>query len=163
MRQENKRIRDPAMKRALEELLVPSTTMKMGPGTETGLPDTIFWIPHGRPLLTEFKWEAWEPEPKQLYWHRIFRELGYEVQVHNNVNAALTAIAVEVVAAALHAKGCKIPLRAWRGNFDAGPRFAEDLHYTRSFQFLKEAGGGESDARYRTIESVLSSMASRDC
>jgi hypothetical protein len=57
--------------------------------------------------------------------------------------------------------GCKIPLRAWRSNFDAGPRFEENLHYTRSFQFLKEAGCGTQDARYRTIESVLSSVARR--
>lgn len=163
MRQENSRIRNPVMKRALAELLIPSTTMKMGPGSETGMPDTIFWIPHGRPLFIEFKWEAWEPEPKQLYWHNILRELGYEVQVHNSVQEALTAIAVEVVAATLHAEGCKVPARAWRSNFDAGPRFAENLHYTRSFQFLKEAGGSEANARYRTVESVLSSMARRDC
>jgi hypothetical protein len=162
LRQENKRVRDPTMKRALAELLVPSLTMKMGPGTETGIPDTIFWIPHGRPLLIEFKWDELEPEPKQLYWHGVFGDLQYEVQVHNSVQEALTAIAVEVVAATLHAEGCKIPLRAWRSNFDAGPRFAEDLHYTRSFQFLKEARGSETNARYRTIESVLSSMARRN-
>lgn len=135
----------------------------MGPGTETGLPDTIFWIPHGRPLLVEFKWQAWELEPKQEYWHKIFRDLQYEVQVHNDVNETLTAVAVEVVAATLYAEGCKVPLRAWRSNFDAGPRFAENLHYSRSFQFLKEAGGGEENARHRTVESVLSSMARRNC
>jgi hypothetical protein len=96
------------------------------------------------------------------YWHRFSEDLGYDVQVHNNVEEALTAIAVEVVAATLHAAGGKIPLRAWRSNPYAGSRFAENLHYTRSFQFLKEAGRGEKDARYRTIESVLSSVARRD-
>jgi hypothetical protein len=161
MRQEKSRVESPVVKRALEELLVPSIPLKLVAGSDTGRPDQLFLIPHGRPLFIEFKWEAWTPEPKQLYWHEIFRGLDYDVQVHNNVEEALTAIAVEVVAATLYATGCKIPLRAWRSNFDAGPRFEENLHYTRSFQFLKEAGCGTQDARYRTIESVLSSVARR--
>jgi len=151
----------PTCTRALKELLVPSIPLKLVRGSETGRPDDLFLIPHGQPLFMEFKWGALLPDPKQEYWHGILKDLGYEVQVHNNVEQALTAIAVEVVAAALHAEGCKVPIRAWRGNFDAGPRIAENLHYTRSFQFLKETQGGEENARHRTIESVLSSLARR--
>jgi len=162
MRQEKARIESPVVKKALETLLVPSIPIKLVAGSDTGRPDDLFLIPYGQPLFIEFKWQAWEPEPKQEYWHQILESLGYVVQVHNNVEEALTAIAVEVVAATLYAEGCKIPLRAWRSNFDAGPRFEENLHYSRSFQFLKEARGGETDARYRTIESVLSSMARRN-
>lgn len=162
LRQEKTRVENPVVKKALEILLVPSIPLKLERGSDTGRPDQLFLIPHGRPLFIEFKWEGLDPDPKQLYWHRILEDLGYDVQVHNNVDEALTAIAVEVVAAALHAAGSKIPLRAWRSNFDAGPRIEEDLHYTRSFQFLKEAAGSEENARYRAIESVLSSMARRD-
>src|SRR5258708_21841729 len=153
MRQENSRIRNPVMKRALAELLVPSTTMKMGPGTETGLPDTIFWIPHGRPLLIEFKWGPSNPEPKQLYWHQIFRDLQYEVQVHNSVDEALTAIAVEVVAAALYAARGEISIGAWRRNPYAGSGPAENLHYTRSIQFLEKAGCRPKDVSDSAIKS----------
>jgi hypothetical protein len=161
MRQENSKVRNPTVKRALEELLVPSIVMQMGRGAETGRPDTLFLIPHGRPLLIEFKWGVFKLEPKQEYWHRILMELGYDVQVHNDVNKALTAVAIEVVAAALHAARGEISARAWSRNPYARSRLEEDVHYTRSIQFLEEAGRGEKDARDRTVKSVLSSLASR--
>jgi hypothetical protein len=161
MRQEKARIENPVVSRALNELCVPSIPLKLTRGSETGRPDDLFLIPGGRPLFIEFKWGELAPDPKQEYWHGILKDLSYDVQVHNSVEQALAAIAVEVVAAALHEEGCKIPLRAWRSNFDAGPRLEKNLHYTRSVQFLKEARGGEQNARHSAIESVLSSLARR--
>jgi hypothetical protein len=162
MRQEKNRVEVPVVKRALNELLVPSIPIKLVAGSETGRPDDLFLIPKGRPLFIEFKWEALQPEPKQEYWHRILQDLGYDVQTHNAVDEALTAIAVEVVASALYAARGEVPARAWGRNPYARSRFAENLHYSRSIQFLEEAGRGEQDARDRTVESVLSSLARRD-
>jgi hypothetical protein len=162
VRQEKSRIENPVVKRALEDLGVPSIPIKLVRGSETGRPDDLFLIPHGRPLFIEFKWEAWELEPKQEYWHRVLEDLGYEVQVHNNVVEALTAIAVEVVAATLHEARGKISIRAWRSNPYARSGVAQDLHYTRSIQFLEEAGRGKKDARDSTVKSVLQSLARRD-
>ena len=162
MRQERLRIELPTAARALQELLVPSIPLKLVRGSDTGRPDDLFLIPGGRPLFIEFKWGVWELEPKQEYWHRIFEELSYDVQVHNNVDEALAAIAVEVVAATLHAARGEVSARAWSRNPYARSRFAENLHYTRSIQFLEEAGRGSQDARDRTVESVLSSLARRD-
>lgn len=161
MRQEKSRIEGPVVKRALAELLVPSVPLKLVAGSETGRPDDLFLIPEGRPLFIEFKWGELTPDPKQVYWHGILESLGYDVQVHNNVEQALAAIAVEVVAAALYAARGEIPLGAWSRNPYAGSRLEENLHYTRSIQFLEKAGRGEPDARDRTVKGVLSSLARR--
>ena len=160
-RQEKSRIEDPVVDRALKELLVPSIPLKLLPGSETGRPDDIFLIPHGRPLFIEFKWGAWSPTPKQIYWHQILRELGYDVQVHNNVGEALEAIALKVVTAALHAEGCEIPpgTRCW--DIDVRPRLKKDLHYSRSVQFLKEAGRRKENAGNRTLKGLPPSLARR--
>lgn len=162
MRQEKSRIESPVVKRALTELLVPSIPIKLVAGSETGRPDDLFLIPYGKPLFIEFKWGEFKSEPKQEYWHGILRNLGYDVQVHNNVEQALTAIAVEVVAATLHAEGGQILARARRGDFNARSRSEEDLHYTSSIQFLEKAGRRSKDARDSTVKSVLSSLARRD-
>lgn len=161
MRQEKLRIELPTCARALKELLVPSIPLKLVRGSETGRPDDLFLIPHGRPLFIEFKWEAMELEPKQEYWKKILEDLGYDVQAHNSVEEALRAIAVEVVAAALYEARSEVPVRAWRSNPYARSWLTENLHYARSIQFLEEAGRGEKDARDRTVESVLSSLARR--
>jgi hypothetical protein len=161
MRREKLRIELPTATRALKELLVPSIPLKLTRGSETGRPDDLFLIPHGRPLFIEFKWEAMELEPKQEYWRKILEDLGYDVQTHNNVERALAAIAVEVVAAALHAAGSQVSLGAWGRNPYARSRLTENLHYARSIQFLEEAGRGVKDARDSTVESVLSSVARR--
>lgn len=161
MRQEKSRIETPTVEKALHELLVPSIPLKLIRGSETGKPDDMFLIPAGRPLFIEFKWGALQPDSKQEYWHKIFKDLGYDVQVHNDVDEALAAIAVEVVAASLYAAGGQVLVRAWRGDFNARSRPPEDFHYTCSFQFLEKAWGGYEDARRSTVESVLSSLARR--
>lgn len=157
--QENAKVRNPTVMRALHELYVPAILMVMARSVETGYPDTGFLIPGGRPLFIEFKWGEKTPDPKQEYWHKIFRDLGYDVEVHNNVDEALTAIAFKVVAAALHAAGGKVFARAWRGNLDAGPRITKNEHYTRSIQFLKEKGYSETAACYSAAQSCSSGLA----
>lgn len=159
MRQEKSRIENPVVKQALEKLGVPSIPLKLVAGSDTGRPDDLFLIPHGRPFFIEFKWEAWEPEPKQLYWHRILEDLGYVVEVHNNVTEALAAIAVKVVAAAIYATSGEISFGAWSRNPHARSRATQDKHYTRSIQFLEETGCSEKDACRRAIESLSSGLA----
>lgn len=141
---------------------MPSIPLKLVRGSETGRPDDLFLIPRGQPLFIEFKWEAMPLEPKQEYWRRILEDLGYNVQTHNDVDQALTAIAVEVVASTLYAARGEVSARAWSRNPYAGSRLTEDLHYTRSIQFLEKAGRGAQDACDRTVKSVLSSLARRD-
>src|SRR6478609_7937134 len=108
MKQEKSRVENPVVTKALKKLLVPSLPLKLLRGSDTGRPDDLFLIPHGRPLFIEFKWEDEKPEPKQIYWHGILESLGYDVQVHNDVQQALEAIALKVVAATLYEKGSEI-------------------------------------------------------
>lgn len=161
MRREKSLIEIPTVKRALHELLIPSIPLKLIRGSDTGRPDDLFFIPHGRPLLIEFKWGDLQPEPKQEYWHKILKDLGYDVQIHNNVDEALTAIAVEVVAAALHEAGRKVSLGTWCRDPHVRSGTSKDIHYTRSLQFLEEAGRRSKDAGDRAFKSVLSSVARR--
>ncbi len=139
MRREKAKVEDPVVRRALHELGVPSIPVKLVAGSETGRPDQIFLIPGGRPLFIEFKWGDLTPDPKQTYWHKILRDLGYDVEVHNNVEAALQSIAAAVVAAAVHEEGRQVPARTWRGGVVFGSWLEKNEHYARSLQFLKEA------------------------
>ena len=66
-----------------------------------GWPDRIFLIPGGRPLFIEFKRPGEEPEPLQLHRHRILRKLGYDIEVHDERQAALDAVR--------HARDCADP------------------------------------------------------
>lgn len=77
-------------KRALENYGVGN--IKINTRSETGYPDRMFLIPGGRPLFIEFKREGEEPSKKQLYIHEGLRALGYDVEVHDDVDAALWAI-----------------------------------------------------------------------
>lgn len=160
LRREKARVENPTVKRALNELLVPSIPLKLARGSETGRPDDLFLIPGGKPFFIEFKWGAFEPEPKQEYWHGVLESLGYDVEVHNSVEEALTAIALKVVAATLYEEGGEIFARARRGDPHARSRLAENLHYTRSIQFLEKAGCSEKDACDRALKGVLSRVAS---
>ena len=61
------------------------------PGS-TGWPDRLIFIPGGRPLLIEFKKPGEELEPKQRYVHSILKGLGYQVEVHDDVESAIQTI-----------------------------------------------------------------------
>lgn len=78
---------------ALRKLGVPNMKM-LHTGGETGWPDRIFFIAGGKPLMIEFKraGEAHKTSARQEYIHSVLRELGYDVQIHDNKDAALEAI-----------------------------------------------------------------------
>lgn len=78
---------------ALRKLRVPNMKM-LHTGGETGWPDRIFFVPGGRPLMIEFKrpGELKDTSAKQELIHAVLRELGYDVEVHDNKDKALEAI-----------------------------------------------------------------------
>lgn len=92
MRREREEIEKPTQRRALLELLVPCIPLKLIEGSETGWPDTMYLIPGGKPLFHEYKWPGQKPEPKQVYMHTLLRNLGYDVEIHDNVEKAIAAI-----------------------------------------------------------------------
>lgn len=163
MRREKARVETPTMEGSLSKLGVPAIPIKLVSGSDTGRPDDLFLIPHGRPLFIEFKWDDCPLEPKQVYWHGILRDLGYEVQVHNCAQCALLAIALKVVAAAIYAAGREVLAGARGSDLDARSWLAQDQHYTRSIQFLEEAGCSEQDACYRATQGGSSGLACRSC
>lgn len=144
MRREQEVIEQPVQRRALIDLHVPSIPLKLIGGSETGWPDDVFLIPGGRPLILEFKWPGEHLDPKQVYMIFVLLNLGYEVEVHDNVEEALTAIAAaktraaEVGAASVHATRREIlaGTRMCRFIPRSGP--AQDVYNTGSVQFLKE-------------------------
>jgi len=73
-----------------------------------GYPDRIFLIPGGKPLFIEFKAPGEEPDPLQLYRHEVLRELGYQVEVHDDYQTAFQAISDAVEAAQLSEKSRKV-------------------------------------------------------
>lgn len=57
-----------------------------------GWPDRLFLIPHAAPLFIEFKAPGEAPRKLQKHIHTLIKELGYNVQVHDNEQNAIEAI-----------------------------------------------------------------------
>ena len=109
---------------ALRELRVPNMKM-LHPGGETGWPDRCFFIEGGKPLLIEFKrpGEKAKTSERQEYIHAMLRELGYDVQVHDNKDEALQAIrTAKLEAARLSKARNKVHARAPSRRASSGPR-----------------------------------------
>lgn len=79
---------------------------------DTSYPDRLFWLPGGKPLLIEFKVPGGDPEPKQDHIHDWLRELGYEVQVHDNAIDAFQATIDAVAASCISKESRQILARA---------------------------------------------------
>ncbi len=77
-------------KRALLEHGVQS--VKFNPFGETGIPDRWFLLPGGRPFIVEFKQPGQPTTAKQDYWIGVLTRLGYDVEVHDDVEGAILAI-----------------------------------------------------------------------
>ena len=73
-----------AIKRVGEVFQVPGVVL----ATKgiTGWPDVAFLCPGARTLLVEFKRPGDEPRPRQLYIHDQLRQLGYTVEVCDDVD-----------------------------------------------------------------------------
>ena len=97
---------------AYEYLGISNVKLKV-PG-QTAYPDRLFWIPGGKPLMIEFKLPGEKPEPKQLHVHKELRELGYEVQVHDNAADAFEAIINAVAPACISKARREVLIRARR-------------------------------------------------
>jgi hypothetical protein len=91
-----KKIERKVCKTVLDVLGVASCKLTT-PG-KAGYPDRMFFIPGGRPLFIEFKRPGETPEPLQVLIHHMLRALGYDVEVHDDHDSAVSA-----VRAALHA------------------------------------------------------------
>lgn len=69
---------------------------KLTSPAHNGLPDRIFWVKGGKPLLIEFKRKGQVPRPNQQHVIEMLRKEGYAVEVHDNVTTALASIALHV-------------------------------------------------------------------
>lgn len=105
-RKEN-RIEVGACTTALARLQVPNIGLKMLLGANTGWPDRMFLLGNGAVLFIEFKDpDEGEIAPKQQYMINLLRSMGYDVQIHDNKDAAVQAIsAAKVDAARLSKEG----------------------------------------------------------
>jgi hypothetical protein len=81
---------------------------------DTSWPDRIFWLPGGKPLLIEFKRPGYDPQPKQSDTHESLKDLGYDIQVHDNAADAFQAIITAVAPSCVSAKSRQILARARR-------------------------------------------------
>src|SRR5208283_1561851 len=60
---------------------------------DAGWPDRLFLVPGGRPLFIEFKRPGEPPNPLQAHRIETLSGLGYDVEVRDDYDAALAAIA----------------------------------------------------------------------
>lgn len=79
-----------------EELGSTILYLKLNLKGRRGLPDRlILWKPRGV-MFIEFKRPGGEPRKLQVYVHRILEELGFTVEVHDNVDRALESIKAKI-------------------------------------------------------------------
>lgn len=79
---------------------------------DTGFPDLLFWIPGGCPFLIEVKRPGEEARVKQAYVHNYLRELGYQVEVHDDPISAFQAVIDAVAATRLPKESREVLARA---------------------------------------------------
>ena len=94
-----KRIETNTCERVLHELGVASA--KLATPGRRGIPDRIFWLPGGIPLMIEFKRPGEEPRPLQSHIHALLKQLGYLVEVHDNEDEAFESVRRTLEAAQL--------------------------------------------------------------
>jgi hypothetical protein len=81
------------------------TNSKLG---KDGMPDRIYWMPFGKPILIEWKKPGEQPTKRQWYWIYFLRGLQYDVQWFDNEQRAfeyLTAAVARSVKARLKKEG----------------------------------------------------------
>jgi len=77
------------------------TALKLNVAGRRGYPDRMFLIPGGKPFFIEFKRPGSVPTSLQSYTIKNLQNLGYDVEIHNNVEEALQAIGRRMEAARL--------------------------------------------------------------
>lgn len=113
-----KKIEERVNQRAIEELQVANIPLKLLLGATTGWPDRLYLLGYGAVLFIEFK----DPDeggvsPKQALIIGMLEGLGYDVQIHDNEDAAFCAIeAAKMVAAQLPKEGKAVSARQRRRN-----------------------------------------------
>ena len=91
----------------------PLLYLKLSVLGNRGYPDRMV-VYQGRILFIEFKRPGEEPTKRQLYVHQLLRDLGHEVQVHDNADEAVAAIKAEVATKTGAGAGHEAYLR-WTG------------------------------------------------
>ncbi len=128
---------------------------------DTSYPDRIFWIEGGKPLVIEFKRPGPDPKPKQEYVHGLLRTLGYQVEVHDTVDGAVSSIIRAVEAARRAETRGEIPPRTCGGNLSSRSRGGKDVDNLRSVQDLAVKKGREQDAGHLPAKASLPRVAKR--
>jgi hypothetical protein len=78
---------------------------------QDGMPDRIFWLPPGTPILIEFKSPGEQPTKRQWYWIHFLKGLSYDVQWYDDYQPAFDYLAAAVEARAVHAASREVHSR----------------------------------------------------
>lgn len=84
-----KKIEDKVCKWAKKNGVLP---YKMNGMYTRSWPDRLFFMPTGKAFIIEFKAPGKEPTPLQEDTINKLRKLGYDVEVHDNAEAAIAAL-----------------------------------------------------------------------
>ena len=105
-------IEQSAVKEVWEQLGIKGS--KLVVKGETGYPDRIFWLPNGKPFLVEYKRPGEDPRPKQEHIHNELKQLGYDVEVHDDPATTLQACINRLETAQLPKESREVLTRARR-------------------------------------------------
>ena len=80
------------------ELGVPIYFLKLNVLGMRGWPDRLLFWPYGNLMFIEFKRPGEEPRKLQQWIHKNLRDIGFEVQVHDDAARALESIKAYILA-----------------------------------------------------------------
>jgi len=115
-----------------------------------GWPDRLLLWPWRNVLFVEFKRPGEQPRKLQHYVHELIRAIGFEVLVHDNIDAAMAEIKAHVDASTGTASGLKADSgRAWRKAISASGE-GEDQRRTEELSDTEEERAGGQTLGHRT-------------
>ena len=121
--------------------------------------DRWIFLPNGHLFVIELKRRGGRLSPRQSLEIRELRELGYDIEVHDDAEEAIQAIRDRLEAARLSKEGDKVRaakllrgsvLRSW---------IREDKYQPRRREDLEERRAAELCARRSALESMLLRLA----
>lgn len=104
--------------------------------------DRWLLLPNGHLFIIELKKPKAKASPKtgRRQWKEIndLRELGYDVEVHNNYEEAIEAITLRLETACLPENSCKVHVRKQLRSSLSRSKSRENFHYARCTKNIKK-------------------------
>lgn len=125
---ESSGVRNPVVKFARDNGILVTKMNIMG---RRGMPDDVFWVKGGKPLIIEFKAPGKEPRRLQQITIDYLKRLDYDVQTCDDPATGIRILTDRLGTAFIPKTRGKVVTGTRRGRIVPGPRTGKDKHNAR--------------------------------